>query len=71
MITRKIYVQNGFSISRLEMMKAEYGYMIRCNPYTNSRKLDMFFDRGDGSAYSFYPEKSVSQKEMKDYLANH
>ena len=69
MATRKSYALDGFTISRLEMMEGEDGYMIRCSLYRNSKKLGMFFDRGDGSEYSFYPEKGVSQKAIEDYLA--
>lgn len=57
-----------FSITDLQMMESTDGYAIRCNLFYKGNKLGIFFDKGDGSEYYFYPEPGHNQTEVENML---
>lgn len=57
-----------FSISGLQMMESTDGYAIRCRLIYKGSSLGMYFDKGDGSDYYFYPENGHTQAEVEDML---
>lgn len=57
-----------FSITGLQMMESTDGYAIRCRLSYRDRSLGMYFDKGDGSDYYFYPENGHTQAEVEDML---
>lgn len=57
-----------FSISNLQMMESTDGYAIRCDLIYKGKPLGVFFDRGDGSEYYFYPEAGHTQMEVETML---
>lgn len=59
---------NDFSITDLQMMESTDGYAIRCNLLYKGEKLGVFFNKGDGGDYYFYPEKDISQQDVEDML---
>ena len=59
---------SDFSISGLQMMESTDGYAIRCRLLYKGKSLGVFFDKGDGSEYYFYPDNSHSQAEVEAML---
>lgn len=57
-----------FSITGLQMMESTDGYAIRCRLIYRGRSLGMYFDKGDGSDYYFYPENGHTQAEVEAML---
>ena len=58
-----------FTISGLQMMESTDGYAIRCRLIYKGKSLGMFFDKGDGSEYYFYPENGHTQVEVEVMLS--
>lgn len=67
MVDDKVKI-NDFAISGLQMMESTDGYAIRCNLIYKGKPLGVFFDKGDGSDYYFYPEKGHTQMEVEMML---
>lgn len=59
---------DDFSITGLQMMESTDGYAIRCRLIYKGKSLGMYFDKGDGSDYYFYPENGHTQAEVEDML---
>ena len=57
-----------FSITDLQMMESTDGYAIRCNLLYKGNVLGIFFDKGDGSEYYFYPAFEHTQDEVENML---
>ena len=49
-------------------MESTDGYAIRCRLLYKGKSLGMYFDKGDGSEYYFYPENGHRQAEVEDML---